>query len=190
MLQERPASPVVLARRLDASLGRVAHHVRVLKRLGLVELVETRQRRGATEHIYRAPELPRFSDQAWEQLGSAARQRVLAAMLGQIGEYVAGSAAAGGFDRADANVSRMPLRLDVAGWQSLAAATRRWLGEADAIAAEVAARVDGPDPPEVFDVGLVLLMFEALAFSERSEPRARARPTGSSLGGRTEEDRT
>lgn len=172
MLQERPASPVMLARLLDASLGRVAHHVRVLHELGLLELVGTRQRRGATEHIYRAHELPRFGDEAWERLDREAKQRVLAAVLGQINAYVSGSAAAGGFDRRDANLSRVPLRLDHEGWRRLAAASKRWLAEADAIQADADQRAAEGDSNELRDVGLVLLVFEALAFSERAVDRA------------------
>jgi DNA-binding transcriptional ArsR family regulator len=174
MLQERPASPVMLAHQLDASLGRVAHHVRVLHGLDMIELVQTRRRRGATEHIYRARELPRFSDEAWAGLGASGRQRVLAAMLEQIGDYVSGSAAAGGFERADANISRVPLRLDEQGWRSLVAAGRRWLTEVDEI--QQAARARVADPSELDDVGVVLLVFEALAFSERDAHR-RARVT-------------
>jgi DNA-binding transcriptional ArsR family regulator len=165
MLQERPASPVMLAHQVDASLGRVAHHVRVLHGLDMIELVQTRRRRGAIEHIYRAREFPRFSDEAWAGLGASGRQRVLAAMLEQIGDYVSGSAAAGGFDRPDANISRVPLRLDEQGWRSLAAAGRRWLAEVDEI--QQAARARVTDPSKLDDVGVVLLVFEALAFSER-----------------------
>lgn len=169
MLQERPASPVQLAPRLDSTLGRVGHHVRVLRDAGMIELVETRQRRGAVEHIYRARALPRFSDGAWQQAGETVRARVVAATVGQIGDYVSGSAGAGGFDRADANLSRVPLRLDETGWRELATAGRRWLAEADEIQARALAR-SGPEAAELVDVGLVLLVFEALAFSERSRP--------------------
>jgi DNA-binding transcriptional ArsR family regulator len=180
MLQERPASPVQLAPRLGSTLGRVAHHVRVLRDIGLIELVETRRRRGAIEHIYTVPSVPRFSDGAWEGLGAAPRRRVLAAALEQIGDYVAGSAAAGGFDRTDANLSRVPLRLDEQGWQELTAAGRRWLAETDGIQARAHERSKaGGDGTR--DVGLVLLVFDALAFSDR--PRTggssgRARPRG------------
>jgi len=52
MLEEQPASPVQLAQRLpDATLGAIAYHVRTLFNLGLLELVATHQRRGATEHV-------------------------------------------------------------------------------------------------------------------------------------------
>ncbi len=165
MLQERPSSPVRIAHELSAPLGRVAHHVRVLRELQLIELVETRQRRGAIEHVYSARETPRFSDESWGRLGGAAKQRLLAAILGQIGAYVSGSAAGGGFDRADANLSRVPLRLDDRGWQELATATKRWLGEVDAIQDEV--RTRGPGEQDLLDVGLVLLLFEAQPFSRR-----------------------
>jgi DNA-binding transcriptional ArsR family regulator len=47
-----PASPVDLARRFDAPVGNVSYHVRELATGGLLELVRTRQRRGATQHFY------------------------------------------------------------------------------------------------------------------------------------------
>ena len=99
MLADHSASPVQLSGKLDATLGTVAYHVRTLHSLGLVELVDTRQRRGATEHYYRAREHPRFPDDAWSDLAPVAKQRMLSAMLQQIGQYVTGSAAAGGFAR-------------------------------------------------------------------------------------------
>ena len=167
LLQERPASPVQMAPRLGSTLGRVAHHVRVLRDMGLIELVETRRRRGAIEHLYRARAVPRFSDGAWEGAGAPVRRRVVAAILEQIGEYVGGSAAAGGFERADANLSRVSLRLDEQGWAELASAGTRWLTETDEIQARALERAD-KEGGTLFDAGLVLLLFEALAFSDRS----------------------
>ena len=143
MLGERAASPVQLAQKLDATLGTIAYHVRTLHNLGLIELVATRQRRGATEHVYQAVETPRFSDDAWEGLGPVAKQRLLTAMLRQIGEYVNGSAAVGGFDRSDANISRMSLKLDERGWKQLARASKKWLAEVDRIQEAAAARIPG-----------------------------------------------
>ena len=52
-LLDEPASPVRLAKQLDdIPLGSVSYHVRELAGAGLVELLETRPRRGAIEHIY------------------------------------------------------------------------------------------------------------------------------------------
>jgi DNA-binding transcriptional ArsR family regulator len=44
------ASPSQLARCLDEPVANLAHHVRILLKLDCVELVRTRQRRGALEH--------------------------------------------------------------------------------------------------------------------------------------------
>jgi DNA-binding transcriptional ArsR family regulator len=54
VLEERTASPSEIAAELGASLGQVSYHVRTLARYGLVTLVETRPKRGALEHYYRA----------------------------------------------------------------------------------------------------------------------------------------
>jgi len=47
-------SPKEIAVELGLDVRGVAYHVRVLKKLGCIELVETRPRRGAIEHVYRA----------------------------------------------------------------------------------------------------------------------------------------
>jgi len=53
------SSPKLIAAKLGVDLRTVAYHVRVLRNLGCIELVETRPRRGATEHVYRLTELAR-----------------------------------------------------------------------------------------------------------------------------------
>ena len=188
MLADRSASPVQLAGKLDATLGTVAYHVRTLHSLGLVELVDTRQRRGATEHYYRAHGHPRFSDAAWAGLAAVDKQRMLSAMLQQVGQFVSASAAAGGFDRTDSHITRSSMRLDERGWAELAEATKRWLAEADGIedaarrrlGDDTAADGDGDGNGRgALDVGLVLMLFEALPFSdhppEASGTRERSR---------------
>ena len=54
LLAEGAKSPKLIASELDLDLRSVAYHVRVLKKLGCIELVETLPRRGAVEHVYRA----------------------------------------------------------------------------------------------------------------------------------------
>jgi DNA-binding transcriptional ArsR family regulator len=188
ILKEEQRSPVQLADQLGASLGSVAYHVRTLYNLGLLELVGTRQRRGATEHTYRAREHPRFSDEAWDALSPVAKQRMLSAMLQQIGEYASGSAAVGGFDRPDAHITRTALELDERGWTQLAEATKRWLREVDRIEEGARKRREKkePHPDDALNVGLVIMLFEALPFSERRRDdaesqrgRTRGRPRSS-----------
>ncbi len=54
LFAEGTVSPIQVARRLDVDVSHLAYHIRVLRQLGFIELVETRQRRGALEHFYRA----------------------------------------------------------------------------------------------------------------------------------------
>ena len=53
LIADGVASPKAIAEKLDVDLPTLAYHVRVLRRLGCIELVETKKRRGAVEHVYR-----------------------------------------------------------------------------------------------------------------------------------------
>jgi DNA-binding transcriptional ArsR family regulator len=188
LLEERDASPVQLADQLDATLGTVAYHVRTLEKLGLIELVATHQRRGATEHVYSAREHPRFSDSAWAATSPLAKQAMVSTILTQIGEYATQSAAAGGFDRSDAHFTRSALKLDEKGWAELAKASKSWLEQMGRIESQAKRRLERSGE-QGFDAGLVILLFEALPFfqvkddgaargsrrsSRRSEQRVRS----------------
>ena len=52
-LAEQPATVSQLAVRLRAHKGNLAHHLKVLRQAGLVEVAETRRVRGGTEQYYR-----------------------------------------------------------------------------------------------------------------------------------------
>ena len=51
-MESGPASPTMLASRLSVPLGTMSYHVRCLAAIGLLELVSSRPRRGALEHVY------------------------------------------------------------------------------------------------------------------------------------------
>lgn len=164
MLDEEPASPVILASKLDQPLGTIAYHVRTLYDLGLLELVSTRQRRGATEHYYKATGNPAASEEAWEGLDAISKQRLLTALIAKATDYATRSAAAGGFDAKEAHISTEALKLDRAGMEQLAAESRKWLARAREIAEQSEARRQA-DPESELTVGLTLMLFEALPFS-------------------------
>ena len=92
ILNERVASPNLLAQELERSLNLVAYHVRVLEKYDCIELVDTKQRRGATEHFYRATRRQFLSDAEWsrmpEILKPAVSGAVLQAIFGDIEEAV------------------------------------------------------------------------------------------------------
>src|SRR3712207_2003998 len=64
VLDERVASPSELAEELDAPLGNVSYHVRILASLGLIRLVKETPRRGSVEHHYEAVPRPMISEEA------------------------------------------------------------------------------------------------------------------------------
>lgn len=164
MLDEEPASPVILASKLDQPLGTIAYHVRTLYDLGLLKLVSTRQRRGATEHYYKTTGHPTGSEEAWEGLDAISKQRLLTALIAKATDYATRSAAAGGFDAKEAHISTDALKLDRKGWEELAQESKKWLARAQEIERDSAQRV-GQDPDSALDVGLTLMLFEALPFS-------------------------
>jgi DNA-binding transcriptional ArsR family regulator len=167
ILMERKASPVELAQVLEGTLGTVSYHVRTLHQLGLIELVGETRVRGAVEHHYRANVRPEITDEAWEKAPPIAKQAAVGSSLQMIDDYARASAAAGGFDHADAALIRLSMTLDAKGWQQLAKACKRLYEQAQRIEADARERLDsGAADGEETDVGLVMMMFEAIALGE------------------------
>ena len=172
MLDEEPASPVILASKLDQPLGTIAYHVRTLYDLGLLKLVRTRQRRGATEHFYRTIALPGGADSSpgsvdpdsWAALDPVSKQRLLTASIVKTTDYATRSAAAGGFDGDGAHISIANLKLDRTGWDALSKELRKLLAKLGKLEQDAAART-AANPAAAIDVGLALMLFEALPFS-------------------------
>jgi DNA-binding transcriptional ArsR family regulator len=169
-LDERTASPNELSGWLGASLGVVAYHVRALEQVGLIELVDETPVRGAVEHHYRATERPKATAEGWAQAPTAARQAVLGSSLEVVAAYCQASAAAGGFDRADAQLRREQLRLDARGFELLSKACDRLFAQAEKIEAAAARRIArDPHADDVVEAGLGLLLFEAVRLSGDSD---------------------
>ena len=118
-LEGRTASPSELATELDAPLGVLSYHVRRLTALGFVKLVRRVPRRGAVEHYYTATSRPRITNEAWGAMPAVVKQATISATLDQIGAYVSAAAAGGGFDDAEAHLTRSPVTVDREGWRAL-----------------------------------------------------------------------
>ena len=165
MLGEREASPVELAPKLGVSLSLAAYHVRTLHRLGLVELVGTTPVRGAIAHHYRAKERPRISDEAWEAAPPIAKQAAVGSALQVIDEYARASAAAGGFDRSNAHLSRTSMELDAQGWEELSEACMRLVRDVERIEREAAERAESGEIEEGAArsrASVILMAFESV----------------------------
>ena len=173
LLEEQTSSPVQLSKKLGASLGTVAYHVRTLHELGLVQEAGTTPRRGAVEHHYKARPRPQLSGEAWERASPVAKQAVTDATLLQILDYCRISAAAGGFDRGEAVVTRTALKLDEQGWKELSEAFCQLHDSLQSIAAQAAERLGGGEgAPPPMNVGAVLMLFEAQRLSDQAESAA------------------
>ena len=146
VLNQRVASPSELANEQGEVVGYVAYHVRVLHELGLIELVETRQVRGATEHFYRGAVKPYLSDEFWGRLPADARNGISVAGLDVLNKAIKEAFEAGTFDgRTDRHLSNLTVELDEAGWREAQALLNSCLESLMRIGAESESR-DGKQP--------------------------------------------
>jgi DNA-binding transcriptional ArsR family regulator len=77
ILNKRVASPKELAAEVGIEVGLMSYHVTALKKKGFIELVDTAQRRGATEHYYRATKRALFSDEEWPKVPANMRESIV-----------------------------------------------------------------------------------------------------------------
>jgi DNA-binding transcriptional ArsR family regulator len=121
ILNEQVASPNMLSQQLDQSLNLVAYHVRVLEKYDCIELVDTKQRRGATEHFYRATRRQFLTDSEWSRLPESLRPGLSGAMLKSAFDDVEEALDRGTFDEIeDRHLSRTPMVVDKQGWEESA----------------------------------------------------------------------
>lgn len=121
ILNEKVASPNMLAQELDQSLNLVAYHVRVLEKYDCIELVDTKQRRGATEHFYRATRRQFLNDNEWSRLPKSLRPGLSGAALKTAFDDIEEALDRGTFDELeDRHLSRTPMVVDKKGWEDSA----------------------------------------------------------------------
>jgi DNA-binding transcriptional ArsR family regulator len=162
VLQDRVASPSVIAGELEAPLGNVSYHVRFLARVGLIELSSTEPRRGAVEHYYRAVGRPQISAKAWEEVPQMVKDAIIGSTIDEIGTVVAAAARTGGFDHDQAQASRRAYSLDEQGFDDLSEAVADLHVRAEQIQRESASRLAGSQAAAgELDAGVVTMLFEA-----------------------------
>jgi DNA-binding transcriptional ArsR family regulator len=161
VLSDRVASPSEIADEISARLPNVSYHVRFLERVGVVELVRTKQRRGAIEHYYRARGRLRITDRVWSQVPEPIKDAVVDGALAQAVSQVRTAAAAGGFARKDSLASRWSMRLDEQGFREVSAIVHDALKKAKEIEEQSAKRLAASDHATEMNTGLVIMFFEA-----------------------------
>ncbi len=123
VLAEQVASPNQIRKVLGVSINDVAYHVDVLRKAGLIELVEEIPRRGAIEHRWRAIERPDFGPEdiaAWSEAEKLANATSICQMaLADIVRALEGETFA---SRDDHWVARLAGRVDEQGYEEVSAA--------------------------------------------------------------------
>lgn len=144
ILTERIASPKEISEQIDAPLSNVSYHVRVLDKLGLVEIMEEESVRGSVAHFYKAVERPLIDNPDWERLDPKVRSAFSGYVIETLMSDAAKSLASGVFDRReDRHLSRTPLLLDEKGWRRIAAIQTKALDDILKEQAAAAARMNG-----------------------------------------------
>jgi DNA-binding transcriptional ArsR family regulator len=166
VLEDRTASPSQIAEEINAPLGNVSYHVRFLARLGLLELAETRPRRGAVEHYYRAVARMQVSQEAWEQVPRPVRDAVLSSTLHEVARSVGEAAVSGGFSHEKAQATRVEVTLDHDGMSELSDAVQELHRRAVHIGRESRERIANreireaeAEGPDAVDAHLVLMLY-------------------------------
>jgi len=150
ILNERVASPNLLSQELDQSLNLVAYHVRVLEKYDCIELVDTKQRRGATEHFYRATRRQFLSDSEWARMPAALRPGLSGAMLKAVFDDIEEAVTKDTFDELeDRHLSRTPMVVDKQGWTETSTLLAETLDRLLAIQANASERIAGSDEPTI-----------------------------------------
>jgi DNA-binding transcriptional ArsR family regulator len=163
VLSERIASPNWLSDRLDATLSHVAYHTRTLSQCGCLSLVDTAQKRGATEHFYKAAPGSYVSSRVWRRVPQAILGGVSGATLQSFMDRAVAALEAGTIDaREDTVLTWMPLLLDQRGWEEVVSimeeATDRVLAAQQKSDQRVA---DADSPPQTISTIAGLASFEA-----------------------------
>jgi DNA-binding transcriptional ArsR family regulator len=146
ILNERVASPNLLAQELDQSLNLVAYHVRVLEKYDCIELVDTKQRRGATEHFYRATRRQFLTDSEWARMPEVLRPGIATAMLKSVFQDIDEAVTSGTLEEVDdVHLSRTPMVVDRQGWDDVATLLNETLERVLAIQTEAGERLANGD---------------------------------------------
>lgn len=120
LMQERPACAKDLQDELGISLPTASHHMKELKKMGLIEHVRDEPRRGAVAHYYRTVLRPVWDDDDWGKLSIGERQQLATWLLQILNLDVAQALLAGTFNaRSDTHSSCPKILVDEQGRQDI-----------------------------------------------------------------------
>lgn len=167
VLNERVASASEIGEELGAEVSSFYHHIEELEKLGCIEKVETRKRRGAKEHFFRAKRTVFFDDEAWQRLPASLRTDLTASFVQSIFDDATVALDAGTFvGRGNEHVSWTPVRVDAQGWEEATKLIDQTLSRVATILDESASRL-AAERKEGLSATLGFLAFETPTWKRR-----------------------
>jgi len=161
VLNERIASATEIGEELGADVSAFYHHVEELERLGCIEKVETRKRRGANEHFYRATRALCFDDAAWGQLPTTLQADISTSFLQDVfGDAVTAIEARTFNARDDRHLSWTTGRFSPAGWRKMTTLMNETLERLIELRDESARELAGSGEPGI-PVAVAIMAFES-----------------------------
>lgn len=118
VLNERVASAREIGEELGADVSSFYHHIELLEELECIERVESKPRRGASEHFFRAKQTFFFDVEALQKIPASLRAQIAASSLQYLFDDVVLALKAGTLDaRDDRHLSWTPGAFDAQGWR-------------------------------------------------------------------------
>lgn len=140
-LVERDGSPKEIGEAIGVSTSTASHHVKKLRDLNLVALIEEREVGGAIQHVYRAVVRPIVSTEVWDKLDITERQCYSIWILRMLLADASASFSAKLFDaHSERHLSRTPMVVDESGLGEVSSILDRALNELIQVEARSTAR--------------------------------------------------
>lgn len=160
LLEEGPSSPKLLSGRIGERLANISYHVKVLRDYELIELVDTKARRGAVVHFYSLKSQGAIGAGDWKAVPSSLRTHYAGSALADFTTRAIEALDAGTAEsREGSGVTWLPLNIDEQGWKEL----RGVLGNVEkrfrAVADKSGERMESPR--DGFPVIVAVAAFEA-----------------------------
>jgi hypothetical protein len=140
----RRLSPKAFSQEEELPLDHCAYHFMQLRKLGCIALVDTKQRRGATEHVYEQRRLALVWTSVWRTLSPETKRSILDSVMGGGVRALGRAIDSGTFEaRDESHLSWDTLELDEQGWGELADVLDLALEELEELKEDCLARIDG-----------------------------------------------